>query len=312
LLARFEDRLSFLYIEHARIDQCDKAIAIHDAEGTTRVPVAALAILLLGPGTMITHAAMRALADNNCLTAWVGEQAVRLYAHSTGGTRSARAILRQAGLVSDPDSRMAVVRRMYLRRFPSPLNPDLSLQQIRGMEGIRVRETYARASQQTGIPWTGRQYDRKNWAAADPVNKALSCANACLYGVVHAAILSAGYSAALGFIHTGKQLSFVYDIADLYKTEVTIPVAFETTAAGEGDIERRARLACRDRFRSTRLLQRVIPDIEWVLNVDTSVRIDEGYDTDQAAPGRLWDPSAPDGVEGGQNYGSDDLGARPA
>jgi CRISPR-associated protein Cas1 len=303
-LARFDDRLSYLYVEHARLDQCDKAIAIHDQTGTTPVPVATLALLMLGPGTTITHAAMRSLADNNCLVTWVGEQAVRVYAHSTGGTRSAAALLRQAALVSDPLQRLAVVRRMYRRRFPSSVDLNLTLQQLRGMEGIRVREAYATASRKTGVEWRGRQYDRRNWAATDDVNKALSCANSCLYGIAHAAILSVGYSAALGFIHTGKQLSFVYDVSDLYKAELTIPLAFEVVAAGGGPLERQVRLACRDRFKSARLLERILPDIAWVLDVENDPRA-ELLDTDPAHPGRLWDPDLPDGAEGGQSYGSD-------
>ncbi len=302
-LARFDDRLSYLYVEHARIDQHEQAIAIHDTSGVTPVPVAALALLMLGPGTAITHAAVRALADNNCLVAWVGEAGVRLYAHSTGGTRSAAGVIRQAALVSDPARRLTVVKRMYLKRFQQPLDPQLTIQQIRGMEGIRVREAYAAASRTTGVPWHGRQYDRKRWSKADPVNRALSCANSCLYGIVHAAILSAGYSPALGFIHTGKQLSFVYDIADLYKADLTIPLAFEVVAGGGGPLERGVRLACRDRFKSNRLLARILPDIAWVLEITDDPQA-ESLDADRAQPGRLWDPETPDGVAGGESYGS--------
>lgn len=305
-LARFDDRLSYLYIEHARIDQCDQAIAVHDKDGLTPVPVAALAVLMLGPGTAITHAAVRALADNNCLLAWVGEEGVRLYAHSTGGTRSSARLIQQAAAVSEPQARIAVIRRMYAMRFENPLDPGLTLQQIRGMEGIRVRETYAQASRRTGVPWQGRVYDRRAWSHADPVNRALSCANACLYGVVHAAILSAGYSPALGFVHTGKQLSFVYDIADLYKVEFTIPAAFDAVAAGAHPIERTVRLTLRDMFRSKRLLTRIIPDIAHVLGDKSDDKHAAALDTDLAVPGRLWDPDQADGVEGGQNYGSDD------
>lgn len=206
-LPRFDDSLSYVYVEHARIEQNEKAVAIIDPGGKTPVPAAALAVLMLGPGTSITHAAVKALADNNCTIAWVGEDCLRFYAAGMGGTRRTVALTRQARLVSHPPSRLKVVRRMYLKRFPNPLDPNLTLEQIRGMEGIRVREAYATASRATGVPWSGRNYKRGDWAAADPVNRALSAGNACLYGVVQAAILSAGYSPALGFIHTGKQYS---------------------------------------------------------------------------------------------------------
>src|SRR5579875_2210455 len=216
-LPKVRDSWSYLYVEHCRVDQEGKAIVLHDAEGRTPVPCAALTLLMLGPGTSITHAAIRTLAENGCLVMWTGEGAVRFYAVGMGETRSARHLLEQARRWADPILRLAVVRRMYSMRFPEPLDDYLSLQQIRGREGIRVREAYARASRATGVPWKGRSYQRDQWGSTDPINRALSAANSCLYGVCHAAIVSAGFSPALGFIHTGKMLSFVYDIADLYK-----------------------------------------------------------------------------------------------
>ena len=133
-LPRFDDSLSYLYLEHARIEQDDKAIAFYDKAGLTPVPIAALALLMLGPGTTITHAAIKALADNNCTVAWVGEDGLRFYAAGTGGTRGSAALLRQARLMSHPQLRLAVVMRMYRKRFPGGLDPNLTLQQIRGME----------------------------------------------------------------------------------------------------------------------------------------------------------------------------------
>src|SRR5205823_3188667 len=198
---------------------------------------------------------------------WTGEEGVRFYAEGMGETRSARNLLRQARLCSDPRRRLDVVRRLYQMRFPEPLDESLSLQQIRGMEGIRVRRAYERASQETGLPWSGRSYRRDRWEVADPINRALSSANSCLYGICHAAIVSAGYSPGLGFIHTGKMLSFVYDVADLYKADTTIPLAFSTVAEGETNLESRIRRACRDVFQSERLLKRIIPDIERALDV---------------------------------------------
>jgi len=160
-----------------------------------------------------------------------------------------------------------------------------------------VRAAYAEASRRTGVPWSGRTYQRDFWGGADPINRALSTANSCLYGICHAAIVSAGFSPALGLLHTGKMLSFVYDIADLYKVELAIPVAFEATAAGTKDLERRVRHACRDAFRERRLLQRIIPDIEHVLGRDAGEEAD--FDEDAAAPGGLWDPE--EEVAGGVN-----------
>lgn len=290
-LPKFRDALSFLYLEHVRIEQEEKSIAFWDANGKTPVPVAGLSVLMLGPGTNITHAAIRALADNNCLVIWCGEQNVRFYSFGMGGTRSSAALLRQARLVGDEGLRLEVVRRMYRMRFREKLPADLTVQQLRGMEGIRVREAYARASRETGVPWSGRSYDRKDWRSTDPVNRALSAANSCLYGVCHAAILSVGYSPALGFIHTGKQLSFVYDIADLYKVELTIPLAFRAATQDIRELERQVRLQCRDVFRESRLIQRIIPDIRQALG-DGAQEEEFVPDEDPALPTDLWTPTA--------------------
>nr|WP_238538567.1 type I-E CRISPR-associated endonuclease Cas1e [Nitrolancea hollandica] len=305
ILPKVRDSWSYLYVEHCRIDQEAKAIAIHDANGKVPVPCAVLSVLMLGPGTNISHAAIRALADNGCLVLWTGEEGVRFYAQGMGETRSARNLLRQAQLWADPDQRLAVVMQMYRMRFPDPLDDGLTLQQIRGKEGIRVREAYARASREFGVKWQGRSYKRDNWHDADPVNRALSAANSCLYGVCHAAIVSAGYSPSLGFIHTGKMLSFVYDIADLYKADLTIPAAFRAAADGAADLESRVRRVCRDAFREGRLLQRIVADIDRALFADGGP-VGSGiadFDSDMALPGGIWGPEAI--VQGGVNRGNE-------
>jgi len=301
ILPKFSDGWSYLYVEHCRVDQEAKAIAIHDTTGKVPVPCANLALLMLGPGVSITHAAVSVLADHGCLVAWCGEEGVRFYAVGMGETRNAVNFLHQAKLWANETLRMKVVRSLYQTRFSEKIDPVLSIQQIRGMEGVRVRESYAKASRETGIPWKGRSYKRDQWINADPVNRALSAANSCLYGVCQAAIVSAGFSTALGFIHTGKMLSFVYDIADLYKTEVTIPIAFRAAAKNQPGLERQVRLTCRDQFVSTRILARIIPDIKRVLLMDGMETIPDRYAEDEAAPGKLWDPVCGE-VEGGQFY----------
>lgn len=310
-LPKVRDSRSFLYVEHKKIDQEDKAIALHDKAGKVAVPCADLTALLLGPGTSITHAAVKTLAENGCLVLWMGEGGVRFYAQGMGETRSSRNLLRQAQLVSDERLRLRVVRKLYEMRFPEPLDHKLTLQQIRGREGIRVREAYAKASRETGVEWTGRSYKRTSWAEADPVNRALSSANSCLYGVCHAAIVSAGYSPALGFIHTGKMLSFVYDIADLYKAEITVPAAFEAAAEGSSNLETRVRRRCRDYFHRERLLQRIVPDIERALAPDdTAAGETVDFDTPDDPPGGLWDPYS-GSVAGGVNWSDDPEGGEP-
>jgi CRISPR-associated protein Cas1 len=308
ILPRVRDSWSYLYVEHARIDQDAKAISIHDAKGKVPVPCASLTLLMLGPGTSITQAAIRTLAEFGCLVAWTGEEGVRFYAVGTGETRSAASLLKQARLVSDPTLRLAVAMNLYRARFHEGLDPSLTLQQIRGLEGVRVREAYARASAESGVAWGGRSYRRDRWHASDSVNRALSSANSCLYGVCHAAIVSVGYSPALGFIHTGKMLSFVYDVADLYKCGTTIPVAFEAAAKAPEDVERYVRRACRDRFQRERLMTRIVPDIDAALNVGVENERGEGssdIDASDNPPGNLWDPEQ-GFVAGGVNRGNVD------
>lgn len=295
-LPKIRDSLSYLYVEHAVINRKDSAVEFIDAEGRVMIPAAALAVLMLGPGTNITHAAVRALADNGCTIVWTGEDGTQCYAQGLGETRKAYHLLRQAELASDVQKRMQVVLRMYLKRFGAPLEPGLSLEQVRGFEGVRVRTAYAQASQVHGVPWTGRRYDRSQWWHADSINRALSAANALLNGICHAAIVSGGYSPAIGFIHTGKQLSFVYDIADLYKVELTVPVAFQIVGESQENVESRVRAACRERFREQRLLERILPDIDDLLGIpseETTPDEDDGLD-DLSRPEPLWSPRETD------------------
>ena len=301
-LPKFRDSLSYLYIEHGKIEQEAKAIAWYGINGKVSVPVASLAVLMLGPGTSITHEAIKTLADNGCLVNWVGEENVRFYASGLGETRSSKNLMKQAKYWANPEKHLLVVKRMYIMRFKEKLGAELSLEQIRGKEGVRVRTIYAKASKTTGVAWKGRKYNRGKWGDADPINRALSAATANLYGLCHAAIISTGYSTALGFIHTGKQLSFVYDIADLYKTDTTIPTAFQVVAESEEKVESRVRHAMRDSMKKNKLLDRVVNDLDMLFDTDDSSF--EDYALDAAKPSELWDING--SVEGGVSYGSDD------
>lgn len=289
-LPKLRDSLTYLYIEHAILDQKAKAVELIKKDGRSLIPIADLSVLLLGPGTSITHAAVKSLADNGCTIIWSGQDATRFYASGTGETRKGYQLLRQAEFAAIPEKRLQVINRMYRYRFAEELPDNLTLPQIRGMEGVRVREAYAQASKKYGVPWSGRNYDRNNWNIGDPVNRALSAANALLNGLCHAAIVSGGYSPGLGFIHTGKQLSFVYDIADLYKVEITVPLAFTVVAESTEKVENRIRAQCREKFRETRLLQRILPDIESLLDIPGALANNAGdMDEDSALPEPLWD-----------------------
>ena len=292
VLPRFDDRWSYLYFEQGRLERDAASVAFHGKEGTVQVPINHIGLLLLGPGTSVTQAAMKALMDNRSLVCWTGEAGARLYAHGAGGARSSRRLLRQAQLFCGAETRLQVIRRMYQKRFPDPLSAETTIEQIRGMEGARVRASYQAMALKFGVHWDHRLYDPGNWDYADPINRALSAANALLYGVCHAAILAAGYSPAIGFVHTGKMLSFVYDIADLYKTVTSVPAAFES-AQKTGDVETRVRVLCREVFHEQRIQARCLPDIAEVLDAGD----DLGEDADESA-GRI--VTLADGAEAGR------------
>lgn len=261
-----KDRLSILYIERGNLDVIDGAFVIVDVTGVrTHVPVGGVACLMLEPGTRVSHAACALAARVGTLLVWIGEAGVRLYsAGQPGGARSDR-LLYQARLALDDDLRLKVVRRMYAMRFGEEPPQRRSVDQLRGIEGARVREMYKRLAAKYGVEWRARNYDVDSWDAGDLPNRCLSAATASLYGVTEAAVLAAGYAPAVGFIHTGKPLSFVYDVADVFKFETVVPVAFQVAAKKVGNPEREVRLRCRDIFRQTRLLERIIPSIEEML-----------------------------------------------
>jgi CRISPR-associated protein Cas1 len=293
-LPKARDQISFLYFEHCRIEQDESAIAIFKEKDKFQVPCACIATLLLGPGTSITHAAIKALADNACEVHWVGADVLRFYATGRGGSGNTERLQHQATLWADSLQRLAVVRRMYEFRFADGLPPDLTLQQIRGYEGVRVRTLYSQISKETGVEWKGRDYKPTDWNAADPINQALSIANSCLYAVCQAALNSVGYSPALGFIHTGKPLSFAYDIADLYKAETTIPAAFEAVAGTYFELESYVRRKCREKFSQYRLMHRIVLDVDRILQYGTPDEEAEPFCF-------LWDEQL-EWVEGGKNW----------
>jgi CRISP-associated protein Cas1 len=256
-----------LFVEKGEIDVIDGAFVLVDATGVrTQIPVGGIAALMLEPGTRLSHRAAALAARVGTLLVWVGEAGVRLYASGQPGGARADRLLYQAKLALDDELRLKVVRQMYALRFGEDAPQRRSVEQLRGIEGARVRRTYQLLARQYGVDWKARNYDRGEWDAADLPNRCLSAATACLYGVTEAAVLAAGYAPAVGFIHTGKPLSFVYDIADLYKFDTVVPVAFRIAGSNPaGPVERAVRLACRDRFRQTKLLEKIIPDIERVL-----------------------------------------------
>jgi CRISPR-associated protein Cas1 len=262
-----KERVSVLFIEYGQIDVQDGAFVVIDKTGVrTHIPLGSIACLMLEPGTRVSHAAVALASRVGTLLVWVGEAGVRLYASGQPGGARADRLLYQAKLALDDTARLKVVRKMYELRFGEKPPEQRSVKQLRGIEGARVKKTYELLAQRHGLTWTRRQYDPNHWDSSDVLNRCVSAANACLYGITEAAVLAAGYAPAVGFIHTGKPLSFVYDIADIFKFDTVVPIAFQVAAKKPADSERNVRLGCRDVFRQEKVLSKIIPTIETVLS----------------------------------------------
>ena len=272
-LPQIKERISFLYLERCLINRQDSAISVTDERGTVNVPAASLSVLLLGPGTNVTHRAMELLGDVGSSVLWIGEHGVRYYASGRPLTHSSTMLISQAELVTNMRSRLVVARKMYQMRFTGEDVSTLTMQQLRGKEGARVRKIYRECAKRNGIEWDRREYDPDDFDGGSLVNQALSAGTACLYGIAHSVIVALGCSAGLGFVHTGHERSFVYDIADLYKAEFVIPLAFKMAADEPDDIGGETRRALRDLIANKHLLERITKDIQYLLLDNNDVEV---------------------------------------
>lgn len=301
MLPRIADSLSFLYLDIVRIHQDDTGVCAEvtsERRGTETVylPTAALACVLLGPGTSITSRALATFARHGTTVLITGSGGVRCYAATLPDSLTTHWLERQARAWADDDRRLAIATAMYEQRFGHGTVPAGStLAQLRGFEGQRVKAHYQLLARQYKIGRFRRAYDPASWDTQDPVNLALSAANTCLYGIVHAAILALGCSPALGYVHSGNQQAFVYDIADLYKADLTIPLAFSLHASTNPEAE--ARRSFRDGLRLFKLLPRIVTDIQRLLDPDAALTVPDPEE--QLVD--LWDPVV-GAIAGGTNH----------
>lgn len=279
-LTRVGDRVSFLYLERCTVHRDDNAITATDTDGVTHIPSATIGTLLLGPGTRVTHQAMALLGESGAAVVWVGEHGVRFYSGGRALTRSSGLLEAQAAAWANRRKRVEVARAMYRMRFPDEDTAGRTRDDLLRMEGRRLKECYRRESARTGVRWVRRQYHRDDFTAGDAPNQGITAAAQCMYGVAHAVVAALGCSPGLGFVHSGHERSFVLDIADLYKTEIAIPAAFDAAAAGEEDVPTRTRRALRDRINETRLLERCTKDIMSLFHYEGTVTATED-DPDQ-------------------------------
>lgn len=266
-LPQVRDKYPFLYLERGRLEIDDSSVKWIDSEGdVVRLPIATINCLLLGPGVSITHEAVKVIGSANCGLCWVGEDSLMFYAAGLSPTSDTRNIHKQMLLAAHPSQSLDVAKRMFSKRFPNEDLADKTLAKLRGMEGIRVRKLYAEKAEHYKVGWKGRNYTPGKFELSDVTNQILTAANTALYSVVNSCIIAMGYSPHIGFIHSGSPLPFTYDIADLYKAELCIDLAFALTFEMAGVYNKhRVSAEFRKRLQCMNLLSVVGDDITYVL-----------------------------------------------
>ncbi len=267
ILTQVKDRYPFIYLERGRLEIDDSSIKWIDSEGAViPLPIATINALLLGPGTSVTHEAVKVASAANCSICWVGEDSLLFYAAGFTPTSTTRNLRKQMILASDEDKSLQVARNFFCRRFPKEDVSNKTLQEIMGMEGIRVQKLYKAKAEEYNVGWKGRKYVPGDHTLSDLTNQILTSSNAALYGILCAAVHSLGYSPHIGFIHSGSPLPFIYDLADLYKEYLCIDLAFYLTLELAGEYNKyRVSEEFRARVLKLGLLENISKDIEEVL-----------------------------------------------
>lgn len=266
-LPQVKDKYPFLYLERGRLEIDDSSVKWIDCDSNVvRLPIATINTLLLGPGTSITHEAVKVMAAANCSVCWVGEDSLLFYAVGQSPTSDSSNLRSQMLLSADKKKAVEVARRMFARRFPSAELEGKSLKEMMGMEGYRVRQLYEKKAAQYNVGWKGRNYQPGKFEFGDITNRVLTSANAALYGILTSAVYSMGYSSHIGFIHSGSPLPFVYDFADLYKEWLCIDLAFTLTLELAGKYNKaKVSSEFRKRVIEMDLLAKIGPDIKEIL-----------------------------------------------
>ena len=229
-----KDRAGLLYLARGALTSRDGTLAFMQGEATATdalspgdhaIPLQGVSMILLGPGSTVSHDALRLLAHARTALVAVGEDGVRFYTAPPLIPDRSRLARRQARLWAEDDQRVSIARRMYAWRFGEVL-PHRSLDVMRGIEGARMKESYRLLARQIGVNWRGRNYDRARPQASDAPNQALNHASSAVEGAAAIAVAATGTIPQLGFIHEDPGQSFVLDIADLYRDAVTISCAF--------------------------------------------------------------------------------------
>lgn len=266
-LPQIKDKYPFIYLERGRLEIDDSSIKWIDCENNVvPLPVATVNALLLGPGTSITHDAIKTAAAANCSICWVGEDSLLFYAAGFLPTADTRNMKKQMELAAHSEKSLEVARRMFAYRFPGADLAGKSLKEMMGMEGHRVRSLYQEKAEEYQVGWKGRKFVPGKFETSDITNQVLTASNSALYGILCSGVHSLGYSPHIGFIHSGSPLPFVYDLADLYKEHLCIDLAFMLTRDLAGRYNKqKVATAFRERVIKMDLLARLADDIREIL-----------------------------------------------
>ena len=268
LLTRVESRISFLYVEMARIEQTEYGVEIVQGKKHSEIPITTINCLLLGSGVSITHKAVCNIAQAGCTVCFVGRDINTFYAYGEPSTRSSKNILKQIKLHENKQLHLDVVHKMYQIRYPDKKLKTKSVEELRGIEGVSVKETYTKCAEKFEVSWSGRTYNPGDFYDQDTVNMYITALNHVLYSVVTSAIVSLGFHTAVGFIHTGHMNSLVFDIADLYKENITIPLAFELALSGAYD-RHKMLTKFRDTIVQEKFMKKLVSDILYIFSTDS-------------------------------------------
>lgn len=265
------DRHGLMWLKRGNLTATDGTLqftAAGDDElpaGRYAIPFQMVSCLLLGPGSTLSHDALRLLARHGTGVVLVGESGVRMYASMPFGPDNSAVARRQARLWADAEARLRVARRMYAWRLGEVL-PHADIEVLRGIEGARMKETYRRLAEQYEIRWQGRRYDRQNPESDDLPNQAINHAATAVEAAALVATATVGAVPQLGFIHEDSGIAFALDIADLYRDSFTLPIAFGAVREhGRGNglpIERLVRQIGGRTFRRDELVPKMIDRIK--------------------------------------------------
>lgn len=274
------DRHGLLWLERGRLAVEDGNLVFTTAgydkleAGAYEIPFQQISCLLMGPGTVISHDTLRLLARQQTGVLAVGSKGIRMYASSMpfGPDRSALA-RKQALLWCNETSRIDIVRKMYEYRFGEPLpNYNRDIATLRGIEGKRMKKVYEHLALQYGIDWNGRKFDRNNPEADDIINKAINHSTAATYAAAQIAVAVTGTIPQLGFIHESSGRAFALDIADLFRSTISLPIAFQAARIVSNekgdDIESQTRKLAGKTFQKENVIPNMIDQIKTLLDSD--------------------------------------------